>query len=145
MSDQIYDYDEFFIPAKDPGVEIQVPIHGRSVPIKVRRGLTLGDVKGAQSKAVIQKKNLKGEIEIAGVDEEVFTTELLFNAIVSWPFKKNLGTKEDPDWRDVPVTKENVRAILADGAAYIQNFLVGKMQEAKQSVIPLESPSGEDF
>src|ERR1700731_2669645 len=114
-----YDYDDFFIPQNDPGEILPVLINGRTVPITVKRGVTTGDVKAAQAKAYIQRKDPQGNLRVVGVDEQEMTAQLLATCILSWPFKKNVGTKEQPDWRDVPITKEHIKALLAEGGASI--------------------------
>lgn len=142
VSDEIFLFDDFFVPADDPGAEYNLDIRGRTIPIRVKRGLSLGDREA--SKAVATKSHINmtnGQIVVDGFDEGAFMIELLFRCIKSWPFT----TK---DGKAVPITRANLtqlRTESADAFAKLMNTLVGNAESKAEALAPFENPSGADF
>jgi hypothetical protein len=79
---------------------------------------------------------------VVGIDEDKFTTELMFRCIVSWPFKRNAGTPDAPNWVPVELSRENMTALLAEGAVFLEQYLTAQTQGAQQTADPLEKTSG---
>ena len=147
---EVYDFDEFFIAPDDPGVEVLVPIRGKMVPIKIKRGVNLTDHAASQAKAVTQKILPNGKFDMS-VDEGAYTNELLNACIKSWPFTKAVKDAQgrvvmdengDPRREPVPVTRENIALMLRDGASYLQQVLLGMIEAKRSALPPFESPSG---
>lgn len=138
--EEIYDFDDFFVSLEDPGIAYLVSVNGRDVPITVKRGIGLSDMKTAQGKAIITRKSPNGQPEIVGMDEEVFTVELLLKSILSWPF-----TRKNPDGSRSPVeiTRETIRAMLGEGGLQLQGILTKQIEGRQAALVPFESPSGE--
>jgi hypothetical protein len=97
-------FDEFF--GSDEGVEILLPIRGRSVPLRIKRGLTLREKAAAEGKAIKRSVNLKtGQITVEGIDEAAAAEEIAFQMLLSWPFTHRDGSP-------VPLTRENAAKLL---------------------------------
>lgn len=110
-------FDDFFVPADDPGIEDSVTVRGQVIPMHVAKGLSLRDVQEANAKAVRTRVDpATGNVEIVGVDQVVFAVEILVRAIKSWPFTMSDGTA-------VPVTRENLYALRADGLSAFKSII----------------------
>jgi hypothetical protein len=125
MSDEMFLFDDFFVPNDDPGVQVDVAINGRVVPIMVKRGLSLGDREAAKSVATKTRLDpTKGTLTAESFDEGAFVVELLFRCIKSWPFVR--------DGKTVPVTRENILALKSSAAdafaLLVQNLVQDKME-----------------
>lgn len=143
MSDSVetYQFDDFFVPADDEGIEETVMMkdrhgNGREVPIRIKRGLRLDDALGAQAAATKTHMTPKGELVVDGVDEGVFAVELLSRIIVSWPFQRN-GVTMKP-------SKENLRAMLATNLTGFKPLIQRVMANKADTLAPFEKPSAED-
>ena len=137
MSDETVLFEDFFVPADDPGVETSITVNGREVPLHIKRGLSLGDREAA--KAVATKMDIdmeKGTVKLSSFDEGIFTIEMLFRCLKSWPFTK--------DGVPVPITRENIRALkatAADEMSKLVNALTGGSKD--EALAPFEKPSDE--
>lgn len=116
-------FDDFFVALDedDFGELVEVEIRGRQVPIYIKRGLSLADREAAKSQAIKTRIKPTGEIEIVSMDEAVFAIELMVRCIKSWPFKYSNGLP-------VEITRENIRAMLADAVDAISLKLISNMQ-----------------
>lgn len=138
---ETFQYDDFFVPADDEGVEELVTMKDRhgvehQVPIRIKRGLRLDDALGAQAAATKTHMTPKGALVVDGVDEAVFAVELLSRIIVSWPFKRN-GVSMKP-------TKENIRAMLATNINGFKPLIQRVTANKADTLAPFEKPSAED-
>lgn len=130
-------YDDFFIPSDDPGIEKLVHIKGRDIPIRFKRGFSMDDIQAAKAVAVKSKVNLKtGQMEIVGVDEGKFMNELLYRAIVAWPFTDRNGRK-------VAIDRETIGELCAEGSQVFMAVLNELIGVGQQNLDFFESPSGE--
>lgn len=134
-------FDDFFVAndQTDPGDRVEVEItdvHGnpRIVPLYIKRGLSLDDREAAKRQAVKTRLKPNGEYEIVSMDETVFAIELLVRCIRVWPFRYRDGSQ-------VPVTRENIRQFLADGADKLAAMIVGRMQKRQEQKGPFLTPS----
>ena len=120
-------FDEFF--ADDAGVEILLPIRGRKVPIRIKRGLTLKEKFRAQAVAVKRKVDpATGRVVIEEINEARGAEEVILAMIVSWPFKYR-------DDSPVPINRETVNKLL--GGLDTLTELVQKMEaEGDAALIP---------
>jgi hypothetical protein len=135
MSDQQFFFDEFF--GEDDGVEILLPVRGKKVPIRIRRGLPLQEKLAAQSAAIKRKINpVTGKIEVDRIEEGAAARELAFRMLLDWPFTyRETGEK-------VPITRENVDKLLGGMDKLIE--LVGKLdEEGEAALAPFALPSAE--
>jgi hypothetical protein len=135
LDNETFLFEDFFIPADDPGVETSITVNGREIPLRVKRGLSLGDREAARAVATKMDIDLmKGTMKVDSFDEGVFTIELLFRCLVSWPFTK--------DGVAVPITRDNIRALSSSAAdemaKLVQLFVGGNKEEA---LAPFEKPS----
>ena len=136
MSEQFF-YDEFFIPADDPGERIEVEIGGRVVPIYLKRELSLEDVEIAKERGIKKHLDLeKGAYVVEGIDEVEFTVILLARAIKSWPF---VYRNNHP----VPITPEKIREFRVEGSEVLQRAVSAMLNKAKDQVDPLGKSSGD--
>lgn len=127
-------FDDFFVPNDDPGVEDVVTINGRDVPMHFKRALTLRDREEAKAKAVTTSVGKDGSLAVTGVDEGVFTVEVLFRAIKSWPFTFKDGSP-------VPVTRENIQAMMATSADALQAKVLSLTAPKREALDPFVQPS----
>jgi hypothetical protein len=140
MSD--FFYDDFFVSQdeRDPGKEVTVKIRGRDVPIRIKRGLSLEDREAAKNQAITKRITPDGKPEIVKLDEGIFAIELLVRNIIYWPFKFRSG-------RLVPITRETIKAMLADGVDALTKAVMTAMQEQAETTAPFlnssEQTSGE--
>jgi hypothetical protein len=116
-------YDNFFVSqdATDPGKEVMVTIRGREVPIRIKRGLSLEDREAAKAQAITKRIKPDGTPEIVKLDEGVFAIELIVRNVLSWPFRHRNGSK-------VPITRENIKAMVADGADALATTIMKSIQ-----------------
>ena len=129
-------YDEFF--GNDDGVDVELVVHGRKVPMRIRRGLTLKEKAAAQSVAI--KRTLDpntGKVTIDSIDEGRASEEVAFRMLLSWPFTfRETG-------ESVPITRENVSKLLGGMDALVE--LAAKMEhEGDAALAPFVAPSVKD-
>jgi hypothetical protein len=127
-------FDEFF-GSDDNGVEITLPIRGRQVPLRIRRGLTLREKSQAQARAIKRHIDPKtGRLIIDSVDEAGAAEEVAFQMLLAWPFVNRA------DGSPVPITRENVALLLGGLDALVE--LTQKMEEAgEEALAPFVSAS----
>lgn len=135
-----FEFDNFFITNDDPGVEEVITMRGvdgasYEVPIRVKRGLTLGDAAECRAKAVTTHFDAKGNQVVDGFDESTFTIEVLVRVIKSWPFTKH--------GQPVPVTREHLRQMLAVSTEGFQPLVERFAANKKEAQAPFESKSDE--
>lgn len=127
-------FDEFF-GSEDNGVEIHLPIRGREVPLRIRRGLTLKEKVEAQAVAVKRKIDPStGKITIDRIDEAAAAEEIAFKMLLSWPFITRDGAP-------VPITRENVGKLL--GMDQLVELTQKMEQEGEAALAPFVAPSVE--
>lgn len=128
---EVFYFDEFFA---DEGVDILLPIRGRKVPLRIRRGLPLKEKAAAQAVAV--KRHVdpnSGRVVIDQIDESLAAEEIAYRMILSWPFINRDGSK-------VSITRENVSKLLGGMDTLVS--LVEKMeQEGDAALVPFVAPS----
>lgn len=137
MSEQFL-FDDFFVPEDDAGVEETVTIRGREIPIRIKKGLSLKDREEAKSKAVKTHLDPKGALQFDGFDEGAFNIELLARCIKSWPF--TYGEGHPKAGQQVPVSREMVAQLRADGADAFQELITRLVQDKKEALAPFEKP-----
>lgn len=136
---EVFLFDDFFVPNDDPGVEQNVTVDGREVPIFLKRGLSLGDREAAKSIATKTHISESGTFVVDSFDDGLFQVELLFRCIKSWPFTYAHGGP-------VPITRGNIvsmKAHAADAMTLLVQKLVGNEEAKKEALAPFESPSDE--
>lgn len=145
---EVYDFEDFFVPRDDQGVEVQVPINGRVVPIRVKRAVNLEDRMAAEAKAVKISVDAKGNIK-QEMKQEEGAKEMVFRCILSWPFTQKKRDSQgrvlmdeagEPLREAVPLTRENVAAFLSDGAMYLYLYLQDRLPKA-DVLDPFAKPS----
>lgn len=125
-------YDEFF--ADDNGVEVWLPIRGRSVPIRIKRGLTLREKTQAQAVAIKRRVDpATGRVIIEDINEAAGAEAVILASIVSWPFVHRDGSP-------VPITKETVNKLLG-GLDILGNLLARMEAEGDAALAPFVHPS----
>lgn len=129
---ELFQFEDFFVAADDPGADAEIEINGRTVPLKLKRSLTLQDLEESKTAAVQTKINAQGVPELVSVDENEFTLQVLQRMIKSWPFTFSDGSP-------VPVDRKNLEAMMASGAAALQQ-LVLTMVNARD-IAPFVQPS----
>lgn len=136
MAEDQFLFDDFFVAQddSDPGERVEVELRGRKVPIFLKRGLSFGDKQAAKSKAVQTRVKPNGQVEIVSVDEGTFAVELLLSSIKSWPFVYASGKR-------VPVTRENIRAMLGDCAEVLAKVVVDRITARDKKMAPFTKPS----
>lgn len=127
-------FDDFFVGADDPGVEDVVVLNGQPVPMRFKRALTLRDREESKAKAVTTAVGADGSLNVTGVDEGVFTVEVLMHAIKSWPFTYQDGSP-------VPVTRENIHSMMASGADALQQKVLELASPKREALAPFVKPS----
>ncbi len=134
--DEQFLFDDFFVAqdATDPGDKVSVEIRGRQVPVFLKRGLSFSDREAAKNAAVQTRVKPNGQVEIVRMDEGVFAVELLYRCLVSWPFTYKSGKK-------VEISRENIQAMLADGAEALAMVVVKRMQSRQEKLEPFTKPS----
>ncbi|GHO45193.1 hypothetical protein [Ktedonospora formicarum] len=135
MSEQFL-FDDFFVAqdASDEGELIEVEINDRLVPVYIKRGLSFEDKAAAKAVGVKQRVKPNGEVEIVSMDEAAFAVELLYRCIVSWPFVYSSGRK-------VPVSRENIRLMLSEGAEAVAQVLLQRINKKREAKQPFTTPS----
>lgn len=128
-------FEDFFVAADDPGVEEVVNIHGRDVPLRIKRGITLKDIEEAKSKAVKTHLSPSGQLIVDSIDEAVMTVEILVRCIKGWPFTK--------DGKKVPVTRENLYAMRAEASDALQTLVQRLVSGKKEALVPFGKASEE--
>lgn len=125
-------FDEFF--ADDSGVEILLPIRGRRVPIRIKRGLTLAEKIKAQSVAIKRRVDpATGRVVVEEINEAAGAEAVILAMLVSWPFVTRDGSP-------VPITRENINKLL--GGLDVLADLVQKMEaEGDAALAPFVRPS----
>lgn len=138
--DEQFLFDDFFVAQDDtdPGERVEVELRGRVVPIYLKRGLSFGDKQAAKSAAVSTRIKPNGQVEITRMDEGVFAVELLYRCIKSWPFTYASHKK-------VPVSRENIRAMLSDSAETLAKVVIDKINEREAKLAPFTKPSEQTF
>ena len=137
MSDeQTFLFDDFFVAQddSDPGERVDVEIRGRQVPFFLKRGLSFADREAAKSVAVQTRVKPNGQVEIVRIDEGVFATELLYRCLKSWPFTHRSGKR-------VEISRENIRAMVADGADTLAKVVIDRMTKRQETMKPFTKPS----
>lgn len=130
-------FDDFFVPEDDPGHRVDISmrdVHGstRVVPIYIKRGLSLSDRDAAKNKAVQTRVNPNnGQLELVGVDDSVFMVELVFRTLKSWPFKNK---DKSGEFVPVPITRENIRLMLADAVDQLSQKVLGLLKTQEESL-----------
>lgn len=126
-------FDEFF--TDDAGVEILLPVRGRKVPIRVRRGLPLQEKIAAQSVGIKRKADMKtGKVVVDRIDEGAAAREVAFRSIISWPFTyRETG-------EPVPITRENVDKLLG-GMDTLVEIVMQMDKEGEAALLPFVAPS----
>lgn len=132
-------FEDFFVSDSDPGDRFDLEVNGRTVPVYIRRNISLADVEGAKAKSMKTKINLEtGQLEIESFDQNAFTLELIASVIKSWPFTYGDGSP-------VPITPQNVARMNIQAATALQD-LVSKVVAQKgsaDSLGPFGSRSGD--
>lgn len=122
-------FDDFFVDDADEGVVHIVTIRGRAVPITCKRDVTLADQEAAEQAAVRRHLTPDGRLVVDGVENGVLAVEILFRTIKRWPFV--YGPKHPHAGKPVPITRENIRRMVADGAEALATS-IAKGRTAKQ-------------
>lgn len=117
-------FDDFFVDEADEGVVHEVLIRGRKVPITCKRDITLEDKEAAEQAAVKRHLDPTGRVVVDGIDGGVLAVEILVRCVKKWPFTFK-------DGRPVPITRENIRRMVASAAEALATSIVGTL-EAKQ-------------
>lgn len=137
-----FNFDDFFVTQdpKQSGTVVQVDLEDvngntRTVPITIKRGLSFGDQEAAKQNAVKKRIKPNGEVEILDINEDIFAVEIVARAVKDWPFKYSDGKK-------VPVTRENVKFLLAGGVATLATLLINKISAGKGAKQPFTTPLG---
>lgn len=135
MENETFFFDEFF--ADESGVEVWLPIRGRKVPLRIKRGLTLAEKLKAQSKAVKRHVDpATGRVVIDEINEAGGLEEVILAMLVSWPFTYRDGSP-------VPITRENINKLLGGMDALAE--LVQKMEvEGDAALLPFAAPFAGD-
>jgi hypothetical protein len=104
-------YDDFFVSKdkKDAGEIVVVTLKGREVPIRFKRGISLGDKNAAKARSIVTRIKPDGKPEIVSIDDSAFALELLSRTIIEWPFKYR-------DGRPVPISKDTIEEMFEDCA-----------------------------
>ncbi len=134
--DEQFLFDDFFVSQdeSDPGERVEVEINGRQVPVYLKRGLSFADREAAKSQAVQTRIKPNGQVEIVRLDEGVFAVELLFRCLKSWPFTYRSGKR-------VEISRENIRAMLAEGADVLAKLMVDRIKTRSEKMAPFTTPS----
>jgi hypothetical protein len=131
---QVFYFDDFVVGEDDPGVEVDVEIRGKVLPIRFHRGLTIEDREAAKNAGVTRRILPTGTIELLSVREDIIQLETVARAIKSWPFKDRQG-------KMVPITKQNVKALGAE-ALDVLFFAYQKVSTGRQqALVPFVMPS----
>lgn len=133
-----YLYDDFFISEDDPGVEMQVPINGRVVPITFRRGLTVEETEKVRAAAIKKRLRPDGQMELVDVNETAYQLHVVALAVKSWPFVKRA---EDGVVTPVPVTLETVKRLGGDALNALFNAYQLVLARQQEALAPFEPPS----
>jgi hypothetical protein len=128
-------YDDFFSTEDDPGVVVPIKIKGKTVPITLRRGLSVAERAAAETACVKRSVGPNGQMVVSGIDESKLVEEVLLLSILDWPFTTKDGEK-------VPVTRENIRR-LRGGAEQIAKALQTIEEQGEQALAPFEPASDE--
>lgn len=127
-------FDDYFVSEDDPGIPVDIRFKSGTVPIYIKKCISLEDVEAAKEKAIIKKFKRDGSMEVVRIDEAVLTSELLARVIKSWPFKYKNG-------KDVPITPENIRALDASGSEQLQALASGLIKAREDMTAPFEKNS----
>jgi hypothetical protein len=122
-------FDDFFVEADDPGVEVTVQMRGRNIPLRIARGLTLRDMAESESAAITSHIDAQGRQVIDSLDSTKAAVELLFRAIKSWPFTFR-------DGRPVPVTREHIEQMLGEGAMSLATRIKASVEAKEEALAP---------
>lgn len=128
MTTETFLVDDFFASDNDPGVVIPVTIKGRIVPITIKRGMSLEERNACEARAIKQHIDPAGRLINDGMDMDVLTRELVFRAILDWPFTQKDGSK-------LPVTREAVNKLLG-GAEAIAMAMQTIDQQGEAALVP---------
>jgi hypothetical protein len=130
-------FDDFFISDASEGESVLVPMQGRSVPITLKKNLTLADLEESREKGLDKTLDLKtGQYTIHGFDEKAYTYALLARAIKSWPFVNRDGSS-------VPITEDNIKHLVADGGGALEQLVQKFVQQKEEQAAPFVNNSGE--
>ena len=129
-----YNFDDFFFKDDDL-LDVSVSIRGKTVPFKIKKGVSFSDIRAAQKNAVRITYKPDGSVASIDSDEGIAQLELLTRVLKEWPFKQN--------GEPLPITRENLD--LLDGQVVQQLVLKVRdiIQKGRESLDPLGSPSGE--
>jgi hypothetical protein len=128
-------FDDFFVDDADAGVVHNVVIRGRVVPITTKRDVTLADKEAAEQAAVKRHLDPTGRVVVDGIDGGALAVEVLVRCIKSWPFTFK-------DGKPVPITRDNIRRMVADAAEALAQSIVSVTQaKQKEADGPFEAAS----
>jgi hypothetical protein len=136
---ELFLYDDFFVPADDPGIEIRPVIRGREVPMFVRRGFSFRDVGAARERASKRVLNRgTGQVDSVVVDETRAAIILLEHVIVSWPFVRR---DRDGTLSPVPINQTTIGEFLGEGAEAVMVEIQRISDGRRAALVPFDAPS----
>lgn len=134
MSDNVFLFNDFFDNDEDPGVEFPVIMGGRTVPFHIKRSMTVRERQKATDQSLKKHFDTTGKLVVDGVDEAVFSIEVVFSGLKSWPFTY-------PDGRAVPITRETIAKLPASVLDSLVTVLMNLREDQEKALVPFEKPS----
>jgi hypothetical protein len=120
----------------DRGVEITVRHHGKAIPFRIRRSLTIDERQRAADAAFTIELDENGKPKIGKQDQSAFTKETVFIGLKEWPFKYPGGGK-------VPITRKTIGELDGGLLDKLANYILGITEVDKAQLDPFGSPSDE--
>lgn len=127
-------FSEYFSDDKDPGVPVVIEWSGRSIPLRIKHTLTLGERQRANKAAFEFKIGDDGKPILVKQDQAAYTTEIVLAGLLSWPFEYAPG-------RPVPITREIVDKLDGDLASAIASRILSRTKVSATALDPFEKKS----
>ncbi len=137
MIEQRFIWSEYSSDASDRGVEVVVTWRGQSIPIRIKRALTIDERQKANRAAIQIDLDKDGKPTITRQDQSAYTKMICLVGLKYWPFEYSPG-------QPVPINMKTLSEM--DGSLLDEislRILSGTQPPTKAQLDPLESPSEE--
>ncbi len=130
-------WSDYSSDAADRGVETTVTWRGQTIPIRVKRALTIDERQKANKAAIQIDLDKDGKPTIVKQDQSAYTKMVCLLGLKFWPFEYSPG-------QPVPINMKTISEMdggLLDEISF--RILQGTQPPTKAELDPLESPSEE--
>jgi hypothetical protein len=134
MADNAFLWEDYSADPSDRGVSIQIEHHGKDLPFRIRRSLTIDERQRANEAAIEIQIDKNGLPIITKQDQAAYTKEIVLIGLKHWPFEYSPG-------KPVPLTRANILKLDGSLLDKLAAAILGATEVKAEQYDPFGSPS----